>query len=216
MRIIDKNHDYYDYLQSPTDTIVFDRRGSFVLTKEMFLNGLWHDYSRKTNYDIVLLQCGATYWAILVNILSTNEDGLVNDYSLELLTSWKDYNKPRTLFSIKTFNRRIWDSDIIRYKANSNVLINDLLNGRYLKHEMCKFEKSISYKNTWKREILTIPILTACGIKDIVDPVDLFTALEEHFSLLKSEQEKTEPIGATNNDKIVMHGFDTKTSFRGR
>ena len=34
MRIIDKNHDFYDYLQDPTDnTIVFDRRGSFLLEK---------------------------------------------------------------------------------------------------------------------------------------------------------------------------------------
>ena len=33
MRIIDKQHDFYDYLQDPTDRIVFDRRGSFLLTK---------------------------------------------------------------------------------------------------------------------------------------------------------------------------------------
>ena len=40
MRIIDKQHDFYDYLQDPTDRIVFDRRGSFLLTKELFCEGL--------------------------------------------------------------------------------------------------------------------------------------------------------------------------------
>lgn len=40
MRIIDKQHDFYDYLQDPTDSIAFDRRGSFLLTKEEFCVGL--------------------------------------------------------------------------------------------------------------------------------------------------------------------------------
>ena len=60
------------------------------------------------------------------------------------------------------------------------------------------------------------PILTACGIKDLITPEDIFMAIEEHFSLLKTESERIDPIGATNNDKIEMHGFDTKTSFRGK
>ena len=34
MKIIDNQYDYYDYLQSYTDPIVFDRRGSFLLTRE--------------------------------------------------------------------------------------------------------------------------------------------------------------------------------------
>ena len=40
MRIIDKQHDFYDYLQDPTDRIVFDRRGSFLLTKKLFCNDI--------------------------------------------------------------------------------------------------------------------------------------------------------------------------------
>ena len=36
MRIIDKNKDFYDYLQGiyPDRLLVFDRTGSFVLTKQ--------------------------------------------------------------------------------------------------------------------------------------------------------------------------------------
>jgi hypothetical protein len=46
--------------------------------------------------------------------------------------------------------------------------------------------------------------------------VDVFCSIEEHFSREKTAAERTEPLGATNNDKIIMHGFDTKTSFRGK
>ena len=49
-------------------------------------------------------------------------------------------------------------------------------------------------------------------IDELDDRVDVI----EKYMKFKSKKEKTEPIGATNNDKIVMHGFDTKTSFRGR
>ena len=41
MRIIDNKHDFYDYLQDPTDTVVFDRRNSFLLTKEIMCDKLY-------------------------------------------------------------------------------------------------------------------------------------------------------------------------------
>ena len=42
MRIIDNNTDYYDWLQNvyPDDSLVFDRRDSFLVTKEIFCNHL--------------------------------------------------------------------------------------------------------------------------------------------------------------------------------
>ncbi|MCR4616974.1 MAG: hypothetical protein K5669_02170 [Lachnospiraceae bacterium] len=45
MRIIDKQRDFYDYLQDSSDRIVFDRRGSFLLTKEIFCEGLRYQKS---------------------------------------------------------------------------------------------------------------------------------------------------------------------------
>ena len=50
MRIIDKQHDFYDYLQDPTDRIVFDRRGSFLLTKERFCDGIKLQRYHNNNY----------------------------------------------------------------------------------------------------------------------------------------------------------------------
>ena len=42
MRIIDKNYDFYDYLQGiyPDRTVTFDRTKSFTLSKTAILHGL--------------------------------------------------------------------------------------------------------------------------------------------------------------------------------
>ena len=61
-----------------------------------------------------------------------------------------------------------------------------------------------------------IPLLKACGISDHLDPLDVFLAFEEYFSLKRTSSERVEAIGTTNNDKIEYHGFDVKTSFRGK
>jgi hypothetical protein len=223
MRIIDKLHDFYDYLQDPTDTIVFDRRGSYQLTKELFLNkiAIMHPksigkFSIKYPYLIdfkqyLILQCGATYWLICAQL---NEDN--SDYTLELLYKWKNYNKPRVIIELYTIDDVGYysiDKNRPLKKISDDHTINTILNGYYNKRKV--ISNNIK-NNNGKEEIQTIPILSSCGIADIVDPVDIFTAIEEHFSLLKTESERTEPIDASNDDKITMHGFDTKTSFRGK
>lgn len=62
--------------------------------------------------------------------------------------------------------------------------------------------------------IFLLPILKACGIAGLVDPVSLFCAIEEHFSMEKTASETTEAKGTTDKDRAIMHGFDVKTSFR--
>ena len=236
MRIIDKNTDYYDYLQDSEDTLVFDRRGSYLLTKDRLCEVLapaWYNtiYTKDTSihekhrYKYVLLQCGATFWLILLYDVQYNDYGRPTEYKMELLSTWKDYSKSREVlklteisFLYKTLVRQkkketyyeFIKSNVPRMVAaiqSNNLSAAYNLNG----HEVNK-----DHKNTWIREVRTIPILTACGIAEIIDPVSMFTAIEEHFSLLKTESERIDPIGATNNDKIEMHGFDTKTSFRGK
>lgn len=86
MRIIDKNHDFYDYLQDPTDTIVFDRRGSFILTKKYICEHMvYPGYHNKSKYRFILLQCGAAFWLILATITERTEYGAPSNYDLELL-----------------------------------------------------------------------------------------------------------------------------------
>ena len=60
-----------------------------------------------------------------------------------------------------------------------------------------------------------IPLLKAT-LSQLLDAHEVFMAFEEYFSLEKSSSERREPLGSTNNDKIESHGFDLKTSFRGK
>ena len=233
MRIIDKNTDYYDYLQNSEDTLVFDRRGSYLLTKEKFCNALEPNYylnqynvkSEKLYYKYVLLQCGATFWLIVVHVLNYNNYNRPANYELQLIATWKDYDKPRALLKLDEVSFNYYTisrpkkgetyHDAIEFSIQR--MINAIkANDIHKLHSMNGDVKYTDYKGTWKKELSTIPILTACGISEIIDPIDIFTAIEEHFSLCKTESERIDPIGATNDDKITMHGFDTKTSFRGK
>jgi len=232
MRIIDTQHDFYDYLQDSTDTLVFDRRNSFLITKEYLCSSITsidtNRYTRRshyfylvTTYKFLLLQCGATYWLILMNIIDY-ESNRIKNYELELLSTWKNYNKPRTTIKLSEiefythyFNHNTeMHSEILNHIKDLQDAIDN--NDIRREHILSVYKQSRDHKQGFIYETKDMPLLNACGIKDIVDPVDIFTAIEEHFSLEKTEAERIEPIGATNNDKIVIHGFDTKVSFRGK
>lgn len=226
MRIISKFHDFYDYLQDPTDTIIFDRRRAFMLTKELFCDNL--DRYDPSAFRFVLLQAGATYWLFLATITKDRDFGgnVIKDYDLELLHSWKNYIKPLRLVHITTvvFNyeykqllKEHYRGDYIveRIRANVSKLTDaidhdDVEYGRVIsKHTVYK-----DHKGSFTKEIFDIPILAPCGVSICIDPATMFYAIEEYFSIKKSESEKTVADGTTELDKISAHGFDVKTSFR--
>lgn len=233
MRIIDKNQDYYDYLQDRDDTLVFDRRGSFLLTKEIFCDKIRNTWRRDSKYRFILLQCGATFWLFLVHITKYGEYPDADkplDYEVECITSWKNYNVPRGLLklSLITFNQDwkydiLWDKwnnvsphydyDPEKIKNKADVLRQAIDNSDI---EVIKnLSKFTQYNGNIKSE-LTIPILKACGIANQISAEDMYHAIDEHFSLEKTASESTVAEGTTNKDKIINHGFDTKTSFRGK
>ncbi|MBE6015913.1 MAG: hypothetical protein E7241_11235 [Lachnospiraceae bacterium] len=223
MRIIDKLHDFYDYLQDPTDRIVFDRRGSFLLTKEDFCEGLrFQRYYSNSRHRFVLLQCGVAYWLFLVTITDKNPDGISIDYDMELLKDWKNYDGPNELiklsvvsFGIRLWNYRIRDMDTEKVKTHVNDLTDAVNRGNYqVEHNLGRHTKTTDYRGSCKEEVQNLPILKACGIANLVDSTSIFCAIEEHFSMAKTASETTEAKGTTNEDKVVMHGFDVKTSFR--
>ena len=101
--------------------------------------------------------------------------------------------------------------------ARASDIKNAIIHGDYkVEQSMGTYTKVTSCKGRDITEKLHIPILKACGIGSIIDPLEMFCAIEEHFSLEKTASERTDAIGSTNDDKITMHGFDTKTSFRGK
>ncbi len=226
MRIIDKNHDFYDYLQDATDTLIFDRRSSFLLTKEQVCQkiSLVTKYNKPQNGDcrLILMQCGATFW-VFQAIITETQNAMPTQYELKQLVCWKNYDKPLRLLTIETIRLLGFYSKLYGFLKDNTIhnhtdaMIDKINKNDYVvENTISEYIKSTSHKNEFIQEKLTIPILKACGISDIVDPLEIFCAIEEYFSLLKSASETTEAKGVTNNDKIIMHGFDTKTSFRGK
>lgn len=224
MRIIDKNTDFYDYLQDPTDTIVFDRRNSFLLTKEDICNSIPYSGFRDSKYRFILLQCGASFWLFLLTITKIDKNAFAKDYNLKLLINWKNYNKPNKLLSIniinfgyyyKFYNCKKQDIDIDLLEKNINDLKDAIDHNNFNKiTDLSNLTEYKSYKSGFKKEIKTFPLLKACGMINLIDAQTLFCDIEEYFSIEKMKIETTEPKGVTNNDKIIMHGFDTKISFR--
>lgn len=232
MRIIDKNYDFYDYLQDPTDTIVFDRRGSFSLSKEMICDAIYIImHGRNDIYHHILLQCGAMFWVFLLNITHYKNNSIYlnsrpDNYDLRLIAKWKNYEKQRELLKLTLVKIPApylsW-----HYKDNTTTLNEELIDASKIQEifdiyahsvttrSVLSNHSSIKYGGSLGKKY-TYPLLSACGIANLVDPVDIFCAIEEHLSLEKSALERTEPLGVTNNDKIIMHGFDTQTSFRGK
>ena len=233
MRIIDKQNDYYDYLQDNEDTLVFDRRGSYLLTKQDILDTI----SRRLNTihrdpdNFLLLQCGASYWLIFVkglDVKGERPNKYACDYSLRVVSSWKDYNQPLKLLSLRfiDFNYS-WKYDIYdrvfkgrRYEITVNetklmkeaqTLKDAIIHKEYKVVGAWKDYRFKDDYNEWG-----YLILKASGIPAVIDPTEMYNAIDEYFSLKKTAAESTVAEGTTNNDKIKNHGFDTKTSFRGK
>ena len=232
MRIIDKNRDYYDYLQSSEDNrVVFDRRGSFTLTKEAICRSFWNvRYGGKTSWRFLLMQCGSTFWLFLAEITKWDDWGrLPSDFRLELFDSWKDYSAERKLLNVEAVSFCTLSAMLTHYveicgdttrekiESRKAAIRSEIVNGSY-SHEgnLSHDEKITGCGSTFKHEKLFYPLLKECGIAGLVSAQDIFVAIEEYFSMEKTENETTEPKGITNEDKIVMHGFNVKTSFRGK
>lgn len=230
MRIIDKNTDFYDYWQNvyKDDTFTFDRRNSFILTKEMVCNNLerdshWRWRTKKYEYnkfDFALLQICNTFWLFLIEITRADPSGCspntynVKDYNIELLNTWKNFDVPRELCDFKIIKSHYYwaDSKEDIYKRINDFVRDINTNDYKIKSRLDIHE--IRTSEGWVKK--NIPLLKACGVANCVDAHDVYLAFEEYFALEKSSTERREPLGTTDIDKIESHGFDKKTSFRGK
>lgn len=238
MRIIDRQNDYYDYLQDYEDTLVFDRRGSFLLSEEIFCRKLstTSPVYNNSRYHFMLMQCGVTYWFFLVHFNVPEHHILVSDYSLQLIGTWKNYNKPRHIIRLLLiefkdtwkYGLRDWvkgkGADIIpdRVINKFSDLKSAINHGEFTAIEVISRNlKIVGSQDTctlasYTSEYSDIPLLKASRIPEFISAEDMYHAIDEYFSLEKTASEKVEAEGTTNKDKIINHGFDTKTSFRGK
>lgn len=234
MRIIDKLQDYYDYLQDYEDTLVFDRRGSYLITKQ----DICDDIARvpfNENFTFYLINCGATYW--LLYAIKTKTDGKgafakVLDFKLGIVATWKNYDNEFGLLKLEQIHiNSIWEYQCTTYDYKKHIRS---LNEDRVIARADDFKNAIIHKDytpfhrydirtEWvhdkkgdiKVEKVAYPLLKACGISNLIEPEEMYHAIDEYFSLMKQASETTVAEGTTNDDKIVNHGFDKKTSFRG-
>ncbi len=203
MRILDKNKDFYDYLQDYESDIVFDRRGSHILiNEELNIWSLYYRYKSEFTDKYFLLQIGYTNWLILAKATKIGDSGngyfTVEDYSLELVEMWKDYNKSvdfkfgeiSSKFSIEYLYSKKWEH---------KKFIDDVKLGNF------------EYKNNLAEK--SPIVLSKTKLPSILNAQDVYLAIEEWLSHKKDDVAHD---SMTDKEKIVSHGFDTKVSFRGK
>lgn len=228
MRIIDKNTDFYDYLQGVyrDDSLTFDRTDSFMLTKELLCKQLRS--SRRTDFTFLLLQVCNTFWLFLVEIKEKDDWGNITDYSVDLVSTWKNYNKDRCLIKLYEIMlpwRVLWrfSNSHFNFKFNKERLLSEPqpaidavdhkeyeVNWNLTKHTVYR-GSDFNYP-----EEKSIPILKASGLAGLIDPMEIYLSFEEYFSAEKTASERTESVGITDTEKVENHGFDNKVSFRGK
>ena len=226
MRIIDKNRDYYDYLADPTDDVVFDRRDSFLITKDYMCEAFRYSRRYRDHSKFILMQVGASFWLLMAHITEFNEYNNPTDFTLEFIDSWKNYDKPNVLMDINTimlnhdyfiYNYGTHDYDMAKVKEELPKIREMIDKNDFV--QLTDLNSAVShrsFKGDYITEKFNHPILIASGIPNFIPAEDMYYAIEEYFSIEKTNSEKTVADGTTNNDKIKNHGFDTKTSFRGK
>lgn len=226
MRILDNNKDFYDYCQGiyPDDSFTYDRRDSYVLSKEEFASYFTKEqphyryyFSAHNGIYHILMQVCHSFWLFKLTVLTTDEYNKCLTYDIELLKNWKDFNSDRKLFELSVVNINIPYSFYYNKDRTEEKLTDKMVEAIKIKDYVTKrvFNKFIMYKGNDRVE-KHIPILKNTGIASLVDPMEIYLSLEEYFSMEKTANERIDAIGLTNDDKITNHGFDLKTSFRGK
>lgn len=221
MRIIDKNTDFYDYLQNIyiDKTITFDRTDSYLLTKEIMCDNMKY-ISDPGDIVFLLMQVCNKFWLFKITITEVTNRRAPKKYQIELISSWDNYNKKRELirldfirFGLSVYHDRaklkfFSDSEVL---SKPDILIKAIDTNDY---EVYMPITAHRFYINGNKTIKHIPILKACGIADFIDPLEIYLAFEEYFMLEKSSNERTESVGLTDKEKIGNHGFDIKSSFR--
>lgn len=227
MRIIDSNKDFYDFYQGiyRDDTTTFDRRDSYDLSKKEFASHFYmrerynkyyyNEEEERTNY--VLLQVCNSFWLFKLYITETDNYDKCVDYTLELLDKWKDYNAKEELIKLSHVS---FYTSFHNMPANKQSIIDKNYKeirvfNKFAVYTSCKPGKSAAFGDFAVSERY-IPILKNIGLAGLVDPLEIYLAFDEYLSKQITKNERAESVGITDKEKVINHGFDAKTSFRGK
>ena len=220
MRIIDSNKDFYDYFQNIylDNSLTFDRRDSYNLSKKEFAGKFSLTHRNSDVKRRILLQICNTFWLFELIIFKTAEGGVCTDYSLSLIDTWKNYSCRPELIKLSEIGFRFysWKWSKEEFDKFNKKWIEAVKKGDFeIKQTFNRFAICRSKGTGWDKQEKHIPILKNIGVANEVNPLDVYLAFEEYFSKEKTKNERTESVGLTDKEKILNHGFDLKSSFRG-
>ena len=174
-----------------------------ILTKAMRSTFDWaKPTEEKIKWDIkVVIVCNKVFTYIKID----------DDIDFRIITE-NDYSK------IFTRNYWIWGNDNPTLESFINRIDDKLL-------DVCKYVGypvfSLSIGTDKNRDILLIddetPRLDKLGIASYITPSQMYQEISYFVgNLLNPSPDMMPVININNNDKILSHGFDLKTSFRGK
>lgn len=209
MYILDKNKDYYDYvsgLYGIDKSIVYDRRGSTIVSNSTLImlgyhTEAWNRASDKAN--CVIIEIGYTQYLIqyydLVFKKTPNYETVVVSFKSKLLETYKN-------------NKHFYDKEVsivpcrLPWRWRSE---------RHLHHtKEDKEEQYRDYFELTKYEdfIISNPIVNATVIPSHIPAFDAWKEISTFISSKKNDRN----VDIENSDvaKLENHGFDKKSSFR--
>ena len=209
MKIIDKNKDFYDYMQGiyPDNSNTFDRRGSHILTKEMFLEPF-----SSLETEIYYLHVQINYLNYIIkavgNDFSYGCKGRVysaKDLEYQLVTFWKNYNTENLIkidfFQVPKYNEKYFEKNPISILKETKTY---------------QLRSRQWYWNGFDIDEKNFPIFKESGLVKFFDPQEVYYAIDNWLSSQKTKNERTESVNITDKEKIINHGFDTSYSFRSK
>lgn len=209
MQIIDKNKDYYDYLQKVygrDTTITYDRRGSTVMSDLSVIRLIapFTDRYDREEGAMFVVEVGELQYLFKASV-DYAKVGIYSQFpepvggTIELLTSFSDhqhyFEKEMTLVPAT----RDYPYDFHWRKGRTNKY-------KYIP------VKSFMELRVKKDRAVSNPILTDTTVASLISAQDIWIALSNHIS--SKYNDKTVEIVNTDVDKLQNHGFDKKSSFR--
>lgn len=230
MKIIDRNSDYYDYLwqQNGDDEVVFDRRGSVLLSKQtlcdainrghggyQIINGkkgfipllpynkffLSFEKNRGEPFFLFVLAAGFNFFVIKLSTLRYEENtNLLIDFSMELICSRKWYEYKGEPLNLYTVDSKAFAVGKLSAEEWHKANFSN-----------CNFRPLLNLSGELER--CPIPILRGAGFASIIPPEEIYCGIDEYLLASKNDV-SAESAGLSDVDKAVNHGFDKRTSFR--
>ena len=209
MKIIDRNKDFYDYMQG----IYFDasntfaRRGSHIISKEMLLRPFG-----MLEAEIYYLHIQINYLNYIIKAIGSsfsygckNQIYSANDSNFQLVTFWKDYETKNLVkvdfFKIPEYNEKYFEKSPISILKETKMY--QLHSKRF---NWDGFD--INEKN--------FPIFKDSGLVKFFDAREIYFAIDDYLSSQKTKNERIESINITDKEKIINHGFNISYSFRNK